>query len=184
LDKELVVLEAKTAVPPTNDPNNKNNNNNEEEGEDNSSAKEKKNKKKKKKGPPPKEIMDFMRQKRSILKKLKERQRKERADMVQDYGNLQRLFIVSKNLDIALPSGWREGDGGCDDASSYRRIRKCPRVTLLYVSRGIAALGDIRFLNSRYSARCRVRNVAMVKTKIQPPVASLKNATSCIIEEL
>ena len=48
-------------------------------------------KKKKKKGPPPKEMIDFMRRKRSIMKQLKAKQRDERASLVETLNNLERF---------------------------------------------------------------------------------------------
>ena len=59
-------------------------------------AKEENSKKKKKgKGPPPKEIMEFMRKRRSIIKEIKASHRKERELWINSLGALAKLAIVN-----------------------------------------------------------------------------------------
>ena len=52
-------------------------------------------KKKKGKGPPPKEIMEFMRKRRSTIKEIKARHRKEREQWINTFGDLAKLAIVN-----------------------------------------------------------------------------------------
>ena len=52
-------------------------------------------KKKKGKGPPPKEIMEFMRKRRSIIKEIKASHRKEREQWINSLGELAKLAIVN-----------------------------------------------------------------------------------------
>ena len=66
----------------------------EEDNNDNDKKKGKKNKKTK--GPPPKEVVDFVRKKRYILRELKERQKEERHALVKDLGDLERLVVAQE----------------------------------------------------------------------------------------
>jgi hypothetical protein len=80
LENELASIEAQLPPPPKEDTDESSN----------------KKKRKKKKGPPPKEIMEFIRKKRSILKELKEKQKEERRVLVKTLGDLERLLIAQE----------------------------------------------------------------------------------------
>ena len=66
----------------------------------------KKKKPKSKKGTPPKPIVDLLRKKRSAINEIKSRHKEERASLVKDFNNLQRLFIQRQYK--INPSQWIE----------------------------------------------------------------------------
>jgi hypothetical protein len=100
LETELASIEAHLPPPPK-----------EEDIADESESSSNKKKRKKKKGPPPKEIMEFIRTKRSILKALKEKQKEEGRVLVETLGDLERLLLAHE-FGYSSASQWVVLGGG------------------------------------------------------------------------